>query len=257
MVFMDCNVTPYYTTTAANYSDGFTSYSYGTATSGIVDCTSDGYTLDYGYGKNTTSASTWPINAKVRVKYNQWADAGTNLYHYINTTSWDYVQGDRIPPKSIEDRMSEIIRNRVSPNIITRRTGMNHAGDIREMRARETLRRVVGDQKFFSFLKKGFVTVAAKSGLVYQIYPSHGITKVWDGGTVVERLCVVLRGDFPPTDSLIMRYLMILNNEDNFRSLAIKHTVLDAHQPSHAPRIEVAKESLVDLFSDLKKRFAA
>jgi hypothetical protein len=97
--------------------------------------------------------------------------------------------------------------------------------DVRETRARETLLRVLGEDKFKRFLKHGFVSVRAKSGLVYQIFPGHGITNVYEDGEKVERLCVVLRGNFPPTDSLIMRYLLILNDERDFRSHAIKHTV--------------------------------
>jgi hypothetical protein len=97
--------------------------------------------------------------------------------------------------------------------------------DIRETRARETLKRVLGDDKFKRFLKHGFVSVRAKSGLVYQIFPAHGITNVYRDGEHIERLCVVLRGSFPPTDSLIMRYLLILNDERDFRKHAIEHKV--------------------------------
>ena len=121
--------------------------------------------------------------------------------------------------------------------------------DIREQRARETLKRVVGDIKFSNFLRNGFISVKAKSGLIYQIFPGHGITSIYDQGKMTERLCVVLQGDFPPTDSLIMRYLLILNNEQQFRSLAIKHSV-------HSQPIAIAKQevkSLSEIYKDLKK----
>jgi hypothetical protein len=79
---------------------------------------------------------------------------------------------------------------------------------------------MLGDDGFQRFLRNGFVSVRANSGKVYQIYPGHGMTVVYDRGTPIEKLCVVLRGDFAPTDSLITRYVMILHDEANFRGLA-------------------------------------
>lgn len=128
-------------------------------------------------------------------------------------------------PKPLSARLKEVISKRMAPAIILndRRRSLSLAKDVREERARETLRRVVGDQRFRKYLKYGFLDIKAKSGLVYQIFAGHGITCVFDKGKLVDRLCVVLRGEYPPTDSLIMRYLLILNNETQFRSLAIKH----------------------------------
>lgn len=154
--------------------------------------------------------------------------------------------------KMIRDRMQKIIQNRYSPAIIihnSKRQPLSLPADIREQRARETLKRVVGDIKFSNFLRNGFISVKAKSGLIYQIFPGHGITSIYDQGKMTERLCVVLQGDFPPTDSLIMRYLLILNNEQQFRSLAIKHSV-------HSQPIAIAKQevkSLSEIYKDLKK----
>ncbi len=118
------------------------------------------------------------------------------------------------------------MQERLAPRIITSKS-IARTNDIREMRARETLRRVLGAKNFGTFMKRGFVAVKAKSGLTYQIFPGHGITNVYNNGKKVERLCVVLRHDFAPTDSLIMRYLLVLGNEPRFRSLAVKHTVYD------------------------------
>lgn len=259
MVLLDYSIK-----TGGFYNYG-SSYSEGTSSSctGIKSATvsvkyqvyDTDYTIGYGLDNSASSSIT-----TTGVKCFDWCNSATDrLFWGYKVTqgfnTWSYVQGERVPEKPLEDRISEIIRNRVSPAVITRRKGVDHTDDIREMRARETLRRVVGDQKFFMFLKKGFITVPAKSGLIYQISPGHGITNVWDSGKLVERLCVVLRGEFPPTDSLIMRYLMVLNNEDQFRSLAVKHTVLSEHQPGHVePKVNGLQPSLVDLFRDLKKR---
>ena len=126
---------------------------------------------------------------------------------------------------------------------------MRDAGDIREQRARATLRRVVGDAKFRSFLKTGFVTVQGPSGLTYQIFPGHGITRVFDHGKPVERLCVVLRGDFAPTDSVITRFLMLLNDEAQFRSLAIRSNFSNIRRA--LPEADL--RPLLEIFSGMKQ----
>lgn len=122
------------------------------------------------------------------------------------------------------DRLRQIIRDRMAPAIRVRRS-LEIPMDVREIRARETLKRIIGDKAFRRFIRDGFITVVPKSGLTYRIYPGHGITEVYDRGIMVERLCVVLQGSFPPTDSLIMRYLLILNDEGEFSKYAIKHSV--------------------------------
>lgn len=155
-----------------------------------------------------------------------------------------------LTPRPLADRFGDIIRRRQGPTIIVARNNpLTLPIDIREERARETLRRVIGNDKFRNFLKNGFVSVRARSGLNYQIFPGHGFTSVFDKGKMVERLCVVLQGGFPPTDSLIMRYLLILNNEKQFRDLANKHSVINQLPKNSVPLIE---KSLVEIFKELK-----
>ena len=187
-----------------------------------------------------TSASSSAINYRVRIKRRQrmWCEAG----------SWFVGEERYVAPKPA-DRMREIIQARHAPLILTSRKPILTPQDEREIRARETLLRVIGEDKFQKFLKDGFVSVRAKSGLVYQIFPGHGITAVYKDGDQIERLCVVLKGDFPPTDSLIMRYLIILNDEARFRSYAIKHQII-----TKKPQIVTDDErSLTEIFRELKK----
>jgi hypothetical protein len=187
-----------------------------------------------------------------------WEGTGASNY-VINAVKW---QSKPLTPeelaaqkeRQLKLRFKQIIDGRCLPNIIIRQNDRRKAlpmpADIREQRARETLKRVIGEKKFVGFLKSGFLSVKAKSGLVYQIFPGHGITCVFNQGQLVDRLCVVLQGGFPPTDSLIMRYLLILNNEQMFRGYAIKH---------HVGKAEVLKfgtadnRSLSEIFSELKK----
>lgn len=142
-----------------------------------------------------------------------------------NYYRWTDYNGVVSPPLAPSERIRQMIRDRVSPAIHRRRTSMSIAMDIREERARQTLRRIIGEQAYKRFIRDGFITVVPKSGLTYRIYPGHGITQVYDRGIMVDRLCVVLQGNFPPTDSLLMRYLLILNDEGEFSKYAVKHSV--------------------------------
>jgi hypothetical protein len=125
-----------------------------------------------------------------------------------------------VPPIPLSDRFRQIIQSRQAPLFIPSRTPIKAVAEEREIRARQTLRRILGDDGFRRFLRNGFVSVRANSGKIYQIYPGHGMTVVYDRGTPIEKLCVVLHGDFTPTDSLITRYVMILHDEADFRALA-------------------------------------
>lgn len=209
-----------------------------------------------------TSIYQWPSTAcewEV-VENDGWGYAweGTYASNYVNVKSKPLTPEELAAQKErqLKSRLRQIIDGRCSPNIIIRqndrRKPLPMPEDIREQRARETLRRVVGDKKFTNFLRAGFLSVKAKSGLVYQIFPGHGITCVFNQGKLVDRLCVVLQGGFPPTDSLIMRYLMILNNENQFRSYAIKHsTTVQVQQYGTADM-----RPLAEIFKELKEKAA-
>jgi hypothetical protein len=154
------------------------------------------------------------------------------------------------PPKSAAERLREILDRRMAPSVLSSCKPLGYTQDVREVRARETLRRVLGEDRFRDFVRRGSVSVRAKSGLVYQIFPGSDFTKVYDNGNLIERLCVVLLGGFPPTDSLIMRYLMILNNEQQFRGYAIKHGIPG---PYSLPAPQPDQRSLAEIFKELKK----
>lgn len=250
-------------------------YDYGTGYTTNASTSSSTIWCEYDYADATTTGSSYKTKIISNIKYgtgNSWDDAytlnwktdsssttcGWDVYRAIEDTNrqmrefyyrWKRGEMERVPPLSPQDRLREIIQSRQSPLVIVRRTSMKSTEDIKEQRARETLRRVLGEDKFRAFLKNGFVTVRARSGLAYQIFPGHGITAVYRDGQMVERLCVVLRGQFPPTDSLIMRYLLILNDERDFRKHAISHSV----SPMMKPRVaEPEQEPLTEVFRRLK-----
>lgn len=132
----------------------------------------------------------------------------------------------RTPLESPLSRLQKIIQARQSPLIISSRKHIKITDNSQELRARETLRRILGEDRYQRFLKDGFVTIRGRSGKTYQVFPNTHFTNVYLDGEMIERLCVVLKGNFPPTDSLIMRYLLILNDEEDFRRHAIVHRAI-------------------------------
>ena len=201
------------------------------------------------YTYETTAASTWNGLYETTWNYPINTTSATTCYtdgdtlFYPSVSAWAYT-----PPLTAAQRLKEVLNKRMAPNIISTRKPLGYTDDIREVRARETLRRVVGEFKFKDFVRKGSISVKAKSGLTYQIFPGSDFTKVYNCGKMIERLCVVLVGGFPPTDSLIMRFLMILNNEQQFRGYAIKHSAYN-YEP---PAIHLDSRSLPEIFKGLK-----
>lgn len=216
------------------------------------------------YGTSATSASTGiyiPMNngyatscgtSTLNWNYNCELDTGTST----STINCYYGNNEyQVYKPTLKENISKIIKSRCSPMILTKRKSMTISNDIREQRARETLKRIIGKQKFIGFVKHGFISAKGKSGLIYQIFPGSGITNVFNKGALIERLCVVLKGDFPPTDSLIMRFLLILNNEQQFRSLSIKHSIASYKECSHQNG-PVETKPLAEIFNLLKNKVA-
>ena len=192
-------------------NDLFRDYGSSNVSNAYLDIASATSTLnDYNSTANTIYGS---ILNDIKVKYS-----------WDNSIEWTFSSDNyiRYAPATPSEQLRQIMRSRQFPSIVTKRRFIKPSEDLREIRARATLRKVIGENEYRRFLAKGFITVLAKSGLLYQIFPGHDMTVVFKSGKRVEKLCVVLSGSFPPTDSLIMRYLMILNDEEEFRSKANK-----------------------------------
>jgi hypothetical protein len=196
-----------------------------------------------GASNASTNSTGWDLEQVIR-------DTSRQMWEWHYRWNRGEVCRETISPKTPQERLREIIQSRQSPLIVRARKVVKPTDDIRELRARETLRRVLGEDGFRAFVRNGFISVRARSGLRYQIFPGHGITNVYRDGEQVERLCVVLRGDFPPTDSIIMRYLLILNDEQDFRKHAISHQVYP--QKMVRATVEAAPRSLPELFRGMK-----
>lgn len=253
---------------AITYGNGSfyaTSDAINSVTYGIGDATNS--VIGGAYRIESTTSNTYPIGwdtgtaytaqaiqfRTLDTPYAQYTQGSTYTVRYyngggVNTTGYWTYGAVCPPPKSAADRLREILNSRMAPGVLSSCKPLGYTQDIREIRARETLRRVLGEDRFKDFVRRGSVSVRAKSGLVYQIFPGSDFTKVYDNGKMIERLCVVLLGGFPPTDSLIMRYLMILNNEQQFRGYAIKHSIQTPYLPATTDQ-----RSLIEIFKELKK----
>lgn len=234
------------------------------STNTIIRCTSyssSGTTANIIYNEGfdvgtTASTNAYNINwiqystyDNPEVRYIQGITRHTYETVYNTAATIQTSSGYYIPrPLTAAEKLKQFLNKRMSPDIISSCKPLGYTDDIREIRARETLRRVLGEDKFRDFVRRGSVSVRAKSGLVYQIFPAHDFTKVYDRGKLIERLCVVLQGGFPPTDSLIMRYLMILNNEKQFRSYANVHEVGTPILP-----LKPDQRTLVEVFKEMKR----
>jgi hypothetical protein len=182
--------------------------------------------------------------------------AGTLPLHVTWTINGTTCPTVVYPQKTRREVLQEIIRERHAPAAHFGRKPLALPADEREARARDTLRRVIGEQAYRCFLISGQVSVRSpRSGLTYVIRPGHGLTKVLDKGRFVETLCVVLPGNFPPTDSLITRYLMILNDERHFRSLANVGTFNDDRGSRMRRVVPAVSQSLVEVASNLPVRY--
>jgi len=175
------------------------------------------------------------------------ATTGLSGHWIIDKNEWITTGPIAVP--SPGDRLREVIRARQAPAFLQHRRPLRAPLSPAEERARETLRQLVGDANYRSLLRNGFITVRAKSGKVYQIHPGHDMTCVFQGGKMIERLCVILSGNFPPSDAVIVRYLMILNDEDTFRSKAIQHTTFN-HRTSPTA---LDNRPLLEIFQELKQ----
>ena len=235
-----------YSTTTSACSGVFMNYK-----SGSLASVTNYKFRDYGteswsnWSNSKTDATTSYLEDNCKVTTSKYA---YNNWKFDDTSGWYYrweCGTPHVVSKSPQEKLREILQRRQAPLVIVSRKTMDHTSDFREMRARETLKRVLGDDKFKSFLKRGFISVRAKSGLIYQIFPGYGMTTVYRNGEMIERLCVVLRGNFPDTDSIIMRYLLILNDEKDFRSHAITHTIIQKTATpvvsDHKPLTEIWK----------------
>lgn len=235
----------------------------------IVNTIKASYMWNYGLDEGTSSSSHARTGLyDVQSNYMSTATSATVTYGYDDRYAvggWEVhgVQGFTNPlrPASPSRRLREIMASRAGPEIIIIGQNAFQAGQRKELpapkndaevRARQTLKRIIGEKQFRAYLKKGFVIAQGKSGLIYQIFPNHSITNVFERGTMKERICIYLRGGYCPTDHVIMRYVMALHDEEEFRAKANTWSAFARKQ-----RVQPAKKdnrSLTEIYAELKSQ---
>jgi hypothetical protein len=197
-----------------------------TKSAGTIDyVTYDKYDVTYDKWKWANSAHTW--------EYTTNNTAGTDEQCiYTIDDSQDYVTIDYnynghlavsvlTPEEQKRQQIQNRLRQNLAPQILVKRFGLGNARKPSEKKAREALLSLIGAERFRRYLKNGFVSIRGRSGKIYQIFPGHKHTKVWLNGTHIEDQCVILVDhSLPPSDSVIMRMLMILDSEEEFRQVA-------------------------------------
>lgn len=214
----------------------------------------------YGTPLQAIEAVDWTVNYTPTTGAELRASFFGNLPEYnFGGVMWPAPdEFNEFKPAEPETRLRQMIRSRMAPAAVRHRDvfksptrpGLSPSDDFRELRARETLAKLIGEEKFRRFVRDGFVTLKAKSGRVYQIFTGGNFTRVYLNGTEENRLCVVLKGQFPPTDSVIVRYLMLLNDEEGFRKQAVDQG--KTSRWNEQPREE---KSLAAAFADYKKEY--
>lgn len=163
---------------------------------------------------NTTTASTAPFTLNVTT-------GGTTL-----TTGWEQPWYEVYIQKYMT-RQQVKLKPQPRRRYIAR-SPQNHRGVVirsadrgqlfsdaspAELVALQLLRQLVEPEMFRRYLRQGFVSVRAKSGLVYQI-DRHARIKVWDLGVHVASLCVHFgEGRIPPTDEVVSKILVVESDE--------------------------------------------
>jgi hypothetical protein len=208
-----------------NYSDdGYPSATY---TGTWSNTTSDTYIIN----TSTTSTSDWVVRSPAG-----WAIKYNSDYSYR--------------PKTAREKLQEIIQARITPAIHTQRQPVSISQDPREVKAHDTLRLLIGLQRYRQFLKNGYVTIhSQQNGKTYKVYPGTKFTHVYDHGQREQDLCIYLAHDFPPTDQLIAKILLIQTDPNHYHRIANKF-----HPCQRAVAAQpVSVLSLPEIYKELKR----
>jgi hypothetical protein len=92
-----------------------------------------------------------------------------------------------------------------------------------EKKAKEKLRSLVSTEDYDNYILLGRLKYIAPDGTIYMIGSGEEMTDVYNP-EYSHKLCVIFEDpNLPPTDSVIMRLMMLKTDPERFHSLAIKH----------------------------------
>lgn len=208
-----------------------------------VSVPSPATTCSYYYTTDLTSSNSSTITT---IEY-------TYYYDSMTGARLSYAPGIEYTPIQIKESKKDLMRNKIReqlrPKVSEKSLKPSFSQD--EERARRLLRSLIGEERFKKYLRRGLVVEHGKTGLKYAIRPGHEMIRVYhprkDGKHFLfRRLCIVPKDcDLPPTDSVIMRILLIRNDEFAMQKLANVFPVStpsaeDADGVSNVPEERVA-----------------
>lgn len=156
-------------------------------------------------------------------------------YSVDGTTSIDIASSDQCSAK-MQKRIDfqNRIRQQLVPNIIANRSGIGRELETaEERRARALLQEMISPKEYRNYLRTGFLTVHGRSGMIYRVSGLHKMMRCYVRGPdgkykAVEDLCIIFKSDFnslPYTDWVLMRKILIENDEFGMRKIAISHKI--------------------------------
>jgi hypothetical protein len=153
-------------------------------------------------------------------------DDVTGNYDYTVPGTWTNIPW-AVYRVSKKDVLREKIRRQLAPDIFVRRPeiwGVELTPE--ERRARTLLCELVGEKAFVRYVKKGFLMVRGKTGILYKISGGHCkietfLPQAGGGYKPYESICIVFKEySLPFTDGVVMRLLLIQNDEFGMRRMA-------------------------------------
>jgi len=210
--------------------------------------------------QSTQATTTWNSITTDNYTTHAWPTATNDWYHNYDTENrtWTLTNLPRLwyPSKSktAQEKLQQIIQARQSPHIHTNRKSITTPTDPRETRAHDTLQLLIGPQRYRQYLKNGYVTIHShQNNKTYQVYPGTKFTHVYDKGKREQDLCIYLAHDFPPTDQLIAKILLIQTDPNHYHHIANKHRP----NPTTLTPLPASNLTLPEIYKELKKTKAA
>jgi len=145
--------------------------------------------------------------------------------YYISDSITTFNYGYNIPI-SKKQAFRNKLKKQLRPDFTPANTDLLACNaDPAEQKARELLRELITASEFRNYLRRGFITVKGKSGILYRIFGGYkhmtSYAKHDDGKYYKhEDICVVFNREMPMTDGVVMRLLLIENDEFSLRKLA-------------------------------------
>jgi len=145
-----------------------------------------------------------------------WIDAPTPTA--LPTTNWVRLKYTLQPKLSPREKLKRKIQDQLQP-VLAGEDGRGYraaapSADFtrikqNEIVALQLMKKLVDKDRWKKYLRYGFVDVAGKSGMIYQILRGQDHVRVFKRGTLVCELCVRLKSRMmPPTDEVITRMII-------------------------------------------------